>query len=89
MSRKTYDEKDYICYKSDIYWIDAQRVGREVTIRHARPGGQPDMTLNQMDRFADKLKQLVQDARKAKPYTSERRWCGSTTPTRRHSGEGR
>jgi len=62
MTKKTHDEKSYMCYRSGRYWLDAQRIEREVTIRHHRMG-QPPMTLNQMDKFADKVKQLVQDAR--------------------------
>ncbi len=64
MARKTADTKTHIEYVSVPYRIEALRIQGSIAIRHGS-AGMPSMTLDQLDKFADKLKQLVQDAREA------------------------
>lgn len=66
MADKTQDSKCRIMYEADVMkqwrWVTAIRHGNKVSL-DASAAGPPDMTLDQLDKFCDKVKQLVQDAR--------------------------
>lgn len=68
MARKTTDNKCEIMYEEfhglTWKWIQAGREDDAVYV-YSAAAGSPELTLNQMDKFADKLKLLVQDAREA------------------------
>jgi hypothetical protein len=64
MAKKTTDTKTEITYESGggIHAVQASRKDSKVWLDTATMGP-PEMTLDQLDKFADRLKRLVQDAR--------------------------
>ena len=63
MAWKDRETKTAITYRNNFCHITAKRVNNTVWIEHGISGC-PGLTLDQWERFADKIKQLTEDARK-------------------------